>query len=136
MIRIVIADDHAMMRESLKRIIEVSNRIKVVGEAVNGFGALEFIKRGGFDLLVLDLSMPGLSGYQLVRTIRDEAPNLPLLLLTMYEDDADVYLAVNAGANGLLAKEEAGEHLIVAIEQIAAGRTFLPPGKDSTQDSL
>jgi DNA-binding NarL/FixJ family response regulator len=136
MIRIVIADDHAMMRESLKRIVEGSDRIRVVGEAVNGFGALEFVRQGGFDVLVLDLSMPGLSGCQLVLTIRNEAPNLPLLLLTMYEDEADVYPAVNAGVNGLLAKEEAGEHLIVAIEEIAAGRTYLPPGKDNSQDSL
>jgi DNA-binding NarL/FixJ family response regulator len=136
MIRIVIADDHAMMRESLKRIVEGSDRIRVVGEAVNGFGALEFVRQGGFDVLVLDLSMPGLSGCQLVLTIRNEAPNLPLLLLTMYEDEADVYPAVNAGVNGLLAKEEAGEHLVVAIEEIAAGRTYLPPGKDNSQDSL
>ena len=135
MIRIVIADDHAMMRESLKRIVEGSDEICVVGEAVNGFGALELVRQGGFDVLVLDLSMPGLSGCQLVLTIRNEAPNLPLLLLTMYEDMADVYLAVNAGVNGLLAKEEAGEHLIVAIEEVAAGRTYLPPGKDR-QDSL
>jgi len=124
MIRIVIADDHAMMREGLKRIIEAATDIEVVGEAVNGFAALEHAKQGGFDLLVLDLSMPGLSGGELVRRVRHEAPALPLLLLTMYEDDADVHNALEAGANGLLAKEDAGEHFVIAIKEIASGRAY------------
>ncbi|RJG05523.1 DNA-binding response regulator [Noviherbaspirillum cavernae] len=124
MIRVVIADDHTMMREGLKRIVEVAADIEVVGEAVNGFAALDHARKGGFDLLVLDLSMPGLSGRELVQRIRHEAPTLPLLLMTMYEDEGDVRQAVLAGANGLLAKEHAGEQFVAAIKQIVSGHAY------------
>jgi DNA-binding NarL/FixJ family response regulator len=127
MIRIVIAEDHTMMREGLKRIVEVANDIKVIGEAVNGFAALDFARKGGFDLLALDLTMPGLSGQQLVHRIRHEAPTLPLLLLTMYEEEADVRSAVQAGANGLLTKEHVGEYFLAGIRQIIAGHTYFRP---------
>lgn len=129
MTRVVIADDHAMMRSGLRHIIEMESGIEVIGEAVNGLAALEYARQGGFDVLVLDMSMPGLSGGQLVRNIRHAAPALPLLLLTMYEDEADILHAVQAGANGLLAKEEAGEYFITAIEEVAAGRSYFPAGK-------
>ena len=124
MIRIVIADDHTMMRRGLRHIIEMDTAVEIIGEAENGLVALEYAKQGGFDVLVLDLSMPGLSGCQLVRSIRVAAPSLPLLLLTMYEEEADVHNAMTAGANGLLAKENVGDYLIDAITQVAAGRAY------------
>ena len=83
MIRIVIADDHTLMREGLKRILEGNDEITVVGEAIDGFSVLEQVRKGGFDLLLMDLSMPGRSGIDLIRQIRTEAPSLPILVLTM-----------------------------------------------------
>ena len=83
MIRIVIADDHTLMREGLKRILEGDDEITVVGEAIDGFSVLEQVRKGGFDLLLMDLSMPGRSGIDLIRQIRTEAPSLPILVLTM-----------------------------------------------------
>ena len=85
MIRIVIADDHTLMREGLKRILEGDDEITVVGEAIDGFSVLEQVRKGGFDLLLMDISMPGRSGIDLIRQIRTEAPSLPILVLTMYE---------------------------------------------------
>jgi DNA-binding NarL/FixJ family response regulator len=127
MIRIVIADDHTMMREGLKRLVESDMDIELVGEAVNGAAALDHARRGGFDLLVLDLSMPGLSGADLVGRIRREAPALPVLVLTMYEEEHCVREALQCGANGFLAKENACEDLLVAIREIASGQRYLPP---------
>jgi DNA-binding NarL/FixJ family response regulator len=130
MIRIVIADDHRMMREGLRRIVEVETDMQVVGEAVNGFSALDHVKQGGFDLLLLDLSMPGPGSAQLVGDIRKIAPTLPLLIMTMYEDEAEVRQAISAGANGYLAKEDAGDHLVMAIHDVIAGHIYLPPALD------
>ncbi|MEO8408474.1 MAG: response regulator transcription factor, partial [Oxalobacteraceae bacterium] len=87
MIRLVIADDHTIMREGLKRILSGAENIEVVGEAVNGFEVLAKIREGGFDLLLLDLSMPGRSGVELIRQIKSEAPKLPILVLTMHEEE-------------------------------------------------
>jgi len=126
MIRVVIADDHKMMREGLKHIVENAADIVLAGEAVNGVSTLDHVRKGGFDLLVLDLSMPGLSGIDLIHRIRRLAPSLPLLVLTLYEEEAYVHKAVQCGANGIVAKENASEELLAAIRKVAAGGTHLP----------
>ena len=82
MIRIVIADDHTIMREGLKRILDGAPDIDIVGEAIDGFEVLGHVRQGGFDLLLLDLSMPGRSGVDLIRQIKAEAPKLAILILT------------------------------------------------------
>jgi len=126
MIRIVIADDHKMMREGLKHIVEHASDIDLAGEAINGVEALDHACKGGFDLLVLDLSMPGLSGAELIHRIKRMAPSLPLLVLTMYEEELYVNKAIQCGADGVLAKENASEDFLDAIRKVAAGETYLP----------
>ena len=125
MIQLVIADDHTIMREGLKRILEGAEDIEVVGEAVDGFEVLAHIRKGGFDLLVLDLSMPGRSGVELIRQIRDEAPKLQILVLTMHEEEQYAIRAIRAGARGYLTKESAGTQLLSAIRKVAAGRPYI-----------
>ena len=115
MIRIVIADDHTLMREGLKRILESTDDIEVVGEATDGFGVLAHVRKGGFDLLLLDLSMPGRSGIDLIRQIRTESPKLPVLVLTMYEEEQYAIRSIRAGAQGYLSMESAGPQLVHAI---------------------
>ena len=124
MIRIVLTDDHALMRKSLARIVEIAEDIEVTAEAGNGIEALEYVRKGGFDVLLLDLSMPGLSGAELIHHIRHEAPALPILLLTMYDEDEAIQHALQAGANGVLEKEQASEELLAVIREIAAGRPY------------
>jgi len=102
MIRIVIADDHTIMREGLKRILDGALDIEIVGEAINGFEVLGHVRQGGFDLLLLDLSMPGRSGVDLIRQIKLEAPKLPILILTMHEEEQYGVRVIRAGANGYL----------------------------------
>ena len=125
MIRIVIADDHTLMREGLKRILEGDDEITVVGEAIDGFSVLEQVRKGGFDLLLMDLSMPGRSGIDLIRQIRKEAPSLPILVLTMYEEEQYAVRSIRAGAQGYLTKESAGAQLVTAIRRIASGRPYI-----------
>ena len=125
MIRVVVADDHTIMREGLKRILHGAEDIEVIGEAVDGFETLALVRRGGFDLLLMDLSMPGRSGVDLIRQIKDEAPKLPLLVLTMHEEEQYAVRAISAGALGYLTKESAGTQLISAIRKVAIGRPYI-----------
>ena len=125
MIRIVIADDHTLMREGLKRILESTDDIEVVGEATDGFGVLAHVRKGGFDLLLLDLSMPGRSGIDLIRQIRTESPKLPVLVLTMYEEEQYAIRSIRAGAQGYLTKESAGTQLGHAIRKVASGKPYI-----------
>ncbi len=125
MIRIVIADDHTLMREGLKRIFEGNDEITVVGEAIDGFSVINQVRKGGFDMLLLDLSMPGRSGIDLIRQIRTEAPKLPILVLTMYEEEQYAVRSIRAGAQGYLTKESAGDQLVNAIKKVASGRPYI-----------
>jgi DNA-binding NarL/FixJ family response regulator len=125
MIRILIADDHTIMREGLKRILEGETDIEVVAEAVDGLDALQKVRLGGLDLIVLDLSMPGRSGVDLIRQLKEEAPKLPILILTMHEEEQYAVRAIRAGANGYLTKESAGLELVNAIHKIASGRPYI-----------
>ena len=125
MIRIVIADDHTIMREGLKRILDGAPDIDIVGEAIDGFEVLTKIRQGGFDLLLLDLSMPGRSGVELIRQIKSEAPKLAILILTMHEEEQYAVRAIRAGAQGYLTKESAGTQLVGAIRRVAAGRPYI-----------
>ena len=125
MIRIVIADDHTLMREGLKRILESTDDIEVVGEATDGFGVLAHVRKGGFDLLLLDLSMPGRSGIDLIRQIRTESPKLPVLVLTMYEEEQYAIRSIRAGAQGYLTKESAGTQLVHTIRKVASGKPYI-----------
>ncbi|CAN5222982.1 response regulator transcription factor [soil metagenome] len=125
MINLVIADDHTIMREGLKRILEDIPDICVVGEAVNGAETLAKARQGGFDQLLLDLSMPGKSGIDLIRKIRAEAPKLPILVLTMHDERSCAVRAFRAGAQGFLTKESAGTQLVNAIRKVASGRPYI-----------
>ena len=125
MIRIVIADDHTLMREGLKRILEGAHDIAVVGEAVDGFETLVQARRGDFDLLLLDMSMPGKSGVELIRQVKETVPKLSILVLTMHEEEQYAVRAIRAGARGYLTKESAGTQLLSAIRKVASGRPYI-----------
>lgn len=125
MIRILIADDHTIMREGLKRILEGIEDIEVVGEAVDGHDTLAKAKLGNFDVLLMDLSMPGRSGVDLIRQIKDEMPKLPILILTMHEEEQYAVRAIRAGARGYLTKESAGTQLVTALRKVASGRPYI-----------
>ena len=127
MTRVLVADDHAIVREGLKRILDGQEGIEIVGEATNGHEVLERVRAGGFDILMLDLSMPGKSGIELIKQVKDESPRLRVLVLTMHEEDQYAVRAIRAGASGYLTKESATSQLVSAIRRLAEGRLYISP---------
>jgi DNA-binding NarL/FixJ family response regulator len=125
MIKIVIADDHTIVREGLRRVVGEVEDIEVIGEATNGREALEWVKKGGFDMLLLDLSMPDHSGVDFIKRLKDESPKLPILVLTMHEEEQYAVRSIRAGASGYLTKESASKELINAIRRVGQGRLYI-----------
>ena len=121
MIRLLLADDHALVREGLKRILAAASDILVVGEAANGDETLALVKQHDFDLALVDLSMPGLSGLDLVKRLRLERPKLRILVLSMHGESQYAARALKAGASGYLTKDTAAAQLLGAIRKIAGG---------------
>jgi len=125
MIRIVVADDHAVVREGLKHIVSSSAGMQVVGEAGHGDEVMQAVRGLDFDLLMLDLSMPGKSGMELIRWVRREKPGLSVLVLSMHEETQYAVRAIQSGANGYLNKDSAPAQLEQALRRIASGGAWV-----------
>lgn len=124
-LRILIADDHAIVREGLKRVLESTAGDWSVVEASTGFEALEQLRRQSFDLAIFDLSMPGLSGLDLLRRVRGDNLRLPVLMLSMHSEDQYALRAFKAGANGYLTKDCATRELADAVRKVASGGAYV-----------
>lgn len=125
MIRVVIADDHTIVREGLRQLLETPGDIVVAAEAVNGYEVVERVRDTEFDILLLDLSMPGKSGMELIRQVKAEKPRLKILVLSMHEENQYAVRAIKAGASGYLTKDSASAALVSAIRKLAAGGAFI-----------
>jgi DNA-binding NarL/FixJ family response regulator len=125
MIRIVIADDHAIVRDGLKQVLAADGGIEVVGEASDGHEAMERVRELEFDLLLLDMSMPGKSGIELIKQVHAERPKLRILILSMHEEHQYAVRAIRAGAAGYITKESASRQLVAAIRKVAGGGAFI-----------
>lgn len=123
--RILIAEDHALVREGLRRIIESTVGFSVVGEARDGDETILKVREGGFDVLLLDMSMPGKSGLDLIRHVRGLAPKLPMLILSMHAEDQYAIRAIRSGASGYLTKDSAPGQLVVAINKVMNGGIYI-----------
>lgn len=121
MIRILLADDHEIMRDGLKRILAAAGDLQVAGEAASGDAALALVRANDYDIAMLDLSMPGLSGIDLIKRLKAEKPSLRLLVLSMHAEQQYAARALKAGASGYLTKDSAAAQLVGAIRKIAAG---------------
>lgn len=125
MIRIVIADDHTLVREGLKQVLSVAPDLAVVGEAHDGAEVMQRVREMDFDVLVLDLSMPGRSGIELIGLVRAEKPRLRILVLSMHEETQYAVRAIKSGASGYLTKDCASADLVSAIRKVASGGAFI-----------
>ena len=125
MIRILIGDDHAIVREGLKQILAESSDMAVAGEAANGQEVLEQVSKNDWDLVLLDIAMPGRGGLDILKQLRSERPELPVLMLSMYPEEQYAVRALKAGASGYLTKESAPEELIAAIRKVSLGRKYV-----------
>ena len=121
------ADDHAILREGLKQLFAWAGDIAVAGIAVDGKQVLEQLDSAGFDLLLLDMSMPEPSGVELIARIRAKTSQLPILVLTMHNDPQIAKKALQAGASGYLTKDSEPENLLAAIREVAGGGRYVAP---------
>jgi len=127
MIRVLLADDHGLVREGMKQLISCCDDIQVTGEAASGDEVLQKLVPGDFDILLLDFNMPGLSGAALIVEICRRADHPPILVLTMYGEPHIAKLVLQAGALGFLTKECPPDMLETAIHKVVEGRYFLQP---------
>lgn len=127
MIQVLIADDHAIVRKGLRQILEETIDIVVADEAGNAADVLDKIRHSSYDVLVLDISMPGNTGLDLLKQIKSDHPDQPVLILSMHPEQQYAVRVIKAGASGYLTKESAPEQLIQAIRKIASGGKFITP---------
>lgn len=126
-VRVLLADDHQMVREGLRMILSQNNHIKVIGEAVNGLGAVEMAQQLSPDVVVIDIGMPDLNGIDATRQIRTANPRIEVIGLSAHADRRYVLRMLEAGAAGYVQKSAAGEELIRAVEMVSRGKRYLSP---------
>jgi DNA-binding NarL/FixJ family response regulator len=126
-VRVLIADDHTILREGLVGILKGDASIDVVGEAIDGAAAVDKAVKLKPDVLVLDVSMPRLNGLEAARRIKETAPSVRILVLTMYDDEEYVLKMVRAGVSGYLLKESAASELLAGIRALRDGKSFFGP---------
>jgi DNA-binding NarL/FixJ family response regulator len=125
MIRLVLADDHTIVRAGIRQLLSTDDHLQIVGEACNGDEVLACVRSLDVDVLLLDMSMPGKNGIELIERIKQEKPKLRILILSMHEEIQYIIRAMRAGASGYLIKGETPEQLIIALHKVASGGIFL-----------
>lgn len=127
MIRLVIAEDHAIVRGGLKQMFAMVPDFEVVGEAVNGGEVLDCLRQNEFDLLLLDINMPGISGADLIARVKAQKAPLPILVLSMHNESQVAARMLKAGANGYITKDSEPALLVEAIRKVAGGGKYILP---------
>jgi len=125
MTRVLIADDHALVRDGLRHILKNASGFEVIGEADDSASTVALTRERPADVLVLDLSMPGRNGVELIKQIKEEKPALRILVLTMHAEQQYAVRAFKAGASGYLTKESASAELVAAATKVAAGGVYV-----------
>jgi DNA-binding NarL/FixJ family response regulator len=124
---IILAEDHALVRQGIKRILEDDPKLSVVGEAEDGFELLDVIRQKSADIIILDITMPNLSGIEATKRLKANYPNIKILILTMHKGSESLSNAMASGADGYILKENAPQDLIRAIKILQEGGTYISP---------
>lgn len=127
MLRVLCVDDHAIFRQGVKQILQRSDRQLTIGEAATADEAMQLVRGNRWDVVILDLSLPDRSGLQLITEMKDEQPELPVLVLSMHADDEYAMRALRNGASGYMTKESAPEDLVNAVEKVTRGGRYITP---------
>ena len=127
MIRVLICDDHAIVRQGLRQIIDDQPEMNTVGEAGGYPEVMKQLREHEADLMLLDISMPGKNGIEILKLVKKEFPKVMVLVLSMYPEDQYAVRAIRAGASGYLTKQSAADQLINAIRQVSTGRKYITP---------
>jgi two-component system response regulator DegU len=133
-IKVMIVDDHNLVREGLKAVFSQGDEIEVVGEAGSGEQAIEMVDQVKPDVILMDISMPGMNGIQATKAIRDKHPDAKIVILTMLDQEGYVYEAIKAGATGYMLKSTSSDELVNAIQTVNEGKALLHP--DATAQLL
>ena len=133
MTRVLIADDHAIVRKGLARILADIPDTVILDEACNGEEALDMIARNDYDLVLLDISMPGKGGFEVLNEIRSSKPGVPVLMFSMHPEEQYALRALRSGASGYLTKESAADELLVAMRKVLGGGKYI---SDSLAEKL
>jgi DNA-binding NarL/FixJ family response regulator len=127
MLRILIADDHPIVRQGVRQIIAETADMVVADEASNGPEVLSKVRAGSYDAVLLDISLPGINGIDVLRQLRNERPRPPVLILSVHPEEQYAVRALRAGASGYLTKESAPDELVAAIRKISTGGKYVSP---------
>ena len=125
MINILIVDDHLIVREGIKRLIDDTSNMRIVAEASSGQEAIDMICNNKYDLILLDISMPGQNGLQTLKQIKKYNKNISVLMLSMHSEEQYALRSIKAGASGYITKETAADQLVIAIRKITDGRKYI-----------
>jgi DNA-binding NarL/FixJ family response regulator len=125
-IRILLADDHSIVLDGLKRILEDCDDLEVVAEASSGEQALRMAMEKRPDVAVVDISMPGMDGLEVVARLKDQTDEIPVIILTMYEEEQYMFRAMEVGAKGYITKRSAPDQLVHAVHRVVAGKRYIP----------
>ncbi len=125
MIKVLVADDHPIVRQGLKQILAATSDMVIGGEALNGHEVLDKVRADHWDVVVLDMTMPGLNGLEVMKELKRERPNLPVLVLSIHAEEQFAVRAIKAGAAGYMTKESAPEELVNAIRKVFAGGKYV-----------
>ena len=124
---VLIADDHAIIRDGLRKILADTHDLVVAGEAANGSAVMEQVRARNWDLLILDISMPGRNGLELIKLVKAERPKLPILIFSMHPEEQYAVRAIRAGAAGYMSKEGDTDMLLPAMRKVVGGGMFISP---------
>jgi two-component system invasion response regulator UvrY len=124
-IDVLVADDHAIIRDGLRKILSDTEDLRVAGEAADGNAVLRQVRERGWGLVVLDMSMPGRSGLDLIKLLKAERPRVPILVFSMHPEEQYAVRAIRAGASGYLSKESDADMLLPAMRKVASGGAFV-----------
>lgn len=125
MIKVLIADDHALIRKGLKQLLDDTDDMRMTGEAENGMQAIRMVDESAFDVVLLDISMPDKHGIEVLKQIKANHPQLPVLMLSMHPEEQYALRSMKSGAAGYLNKQSAPLQLVTAIRQVASGKKYI-----------
>lgn len=128
MIKVLIADDHAVVRQGLIQILSGIPDMTVADEAANGQEVLDKVQAGNYEVVLLDITMPGRGGFDILKDLKHRQPNLPVLVLSIHSEEQYAVRVLKAGAAGYLTKESAPEELVSAIRKVVGGGKYISPG--------
>jgi DNA-binding NarL/FixJ family response regulator len=123
--RLLLADDHVLIRLGIKNIIQTEDSLQVVGEVGNGRELMRFLESTGVDLVILDISMPGLGGMEAISMVKNKYPGIKILMLTMHKNIQFLYDAMSAGADGYLIKDDSDHEILLAITRVLSGKNYI-----------